>query len=99
MAFTDRGSGEPVILLHGIPTWSFLYAEVIGLLEPHCRVLAPDFLGHGWSDRRDRFDRSLVAQTAAILARPPSSRSSIPTAWLGSCSLMSSPTTPGLSRT
>jgi len=68
MAFTDRGSGEPVILLHGIPTWSFLYAEVIGLLEPHCRVLAPDFLGHGWSDRRDRFDRSLVAQTAAILA-------------------------------
>jgi pimeloyl-ACP methyl ester carboxylesterase len=68
MAFTDRGSGEPVVLLHGIPTWSFLYVDVIGLLEPHCRVLAPDFLGHGWSDRRDRFDRSLVAQTAAILA-------------------------------
>ena len=68
MAFTDRGSGEPVVLLHGIPTWSFLYADVIDLLEPHCRVLAPDFLGHGWSDRRDRFDRSLVAQTAAILA-------------------------------
>jgi haloalkane dehalogenase len=67
MAFTDMGSGEPVVLLHGIPTWSFLYADVIPLLEPHCRLLAPDFLGHGWSDRRDRFDRSLVAQTAAIL--------------------------------
>jgi haloalkane dehalogenase len=68
MAFTDRGAGEPVVLLHGIPTWSFLYADVVPLLEPHCRVVAPDFLGHGWSDRRDRFDRSLVAQTAAILA-------------------------------
>ena len=67
MAYTDRGSGEPVVLLHGIPTWSFLYADVIPLLESDCRVLAPDFLGHGWSDRRDRFDRSLTAQTAAIL--------------------------------
>ena len=68
MAYTDAGSGEPVVLLHGIPTWSFLYADVIPLLEPHCRVIAPDFLGHGWSDRRDRFDRSLTAQAAAILA-------------------------------
>jgi haloalkane dehalogenase len=68
MAYTAVGAGEPVLLLHGIPTWSFLYADVIPLLEPHCRVLAPDFLGHGWSDRRDRFDRSLRAQAAAILA-------------------------------
>ena len=68
MAYTDVGQGEPVVLLHGIPTWSFLYADVIGLLEPHCRVIAPDFLGHGWSDRRDRFDRSLLAQTDAVLA-------------------------------
>jgi haloalkane dehalogenase len=68
MAYTDVGSGEPVVLLHGIPTWSYLYADVISTLEPHCRALAPDFLGHGHSDRRDRFDRSLAAQTAAILA-------------------------------
>jgi pimeloyl-ACP methyl ester carboxylesterase len=68
VAYTDAGEGEPVVLLHGIPTWSYLYADVIPLLEPHCRVLAPDFLGHGYSDRRDRFDRSLAAQTAAILA-------------------------------
>lgn len=68
MAYTDVGSGEPVVLLHGIPTWSFLFSEVIPLLEPYCRVVAPDFLGHGWSDRRDRFDRSLTAQTDAVLA-------------------------------
>jgi haloalkane dehalogenase len=68
MAYTDTGAGEPVVLLHGIPTWSYLFHDVVPLLEPRCRVLAPDFLGHGYSDRRDRFDRSLVAQTAAVLA-------------------------------
>jgi pimeloyl-ACP methyl ester carboxylesterase len=68
LAFTDVGKGDPVVLLHGIPTWSYLYADVIPLLQSHYRVIAPDFLGHGWSDRRDRFDRSLPAQVSAVLA-------------------------------
>jgi pimeloyl-ACP methyl ester carboxylesterase len=67
VAWTDVGRGEPVILLHGIPTWSYLYNDVIPLLAPRLRVIAPDFLGHGYSDRRDFFDRSLLAQTAMIL--------------------------------
>lgn len=67
VSYTDVGEGEPVILLHGIPTWSFLYREVIPILAQEHRVLAPDFLGHGYSDRRDRFDRSLRAQSAMIL--------------------------------
>lgn len=68
VAYTDVGSGTPLLLLHGIPTWSFLYHDVIDRLAEHHRVIAPDFLGHGWSDRRDLFDRSLVAQRAMILA-------------------------------
>ena len=67
VSYTDVGEGEPVILLHGIPTWSFLYREVIPILAQEHRVLASDFLGHGYSDRRDRFDRSLRAQTTMIL--------------------------------
>jgi haloalkane dehalogenase len=67
IAYTDVGEGDPIILLHGIPTWSYLYHDVIPLLKPRCRVIAPDFLGHGYSDRRDRFDRSLVAQTRMVL--------------------------------
>ena len=67
VAWTDLGDGDPVILLHGIPTWSFLYNEVIPLLAQHCRVIAPDFLGHGYSDRRDFFDRSLLSQTDMII--------------------------------
>ena len=68
VAYVDAGAGDPVVLLHGIPTWSFLWREVIPLLAAGRRVIAPDFLGHGFSDRRDRFDRSLVAQTAMVLA-------------------------------
>ncbi|MEM7591984.1 MAG: alpha/beta hydrolase [Cyanobacteria bacterium P01_A01_bin.83] len=67
VAYTDIGEGEPLILLHGIPTWSYLYNEVIPRLAQHYRVIAPDFLGHGWSDRRDRFDRSLVTQAKMVL--------------------------------
>ena len=67
VTWTEAGEGEPVILLHGIPTWSYLYNDVIPALAPHFRVIAPDFLGHGYSDRRDFFDRSLVAQTAMVL--------------------------------
>lgn len=67
IAYTDLGRGPPLLLMHGIPTWSFLYHEVIDKLAETHRVIAPDFIGHGNSDRRDRFDRSLLAQRAMIL--------------------------------
>ncbi len=67
VAWTDIGQGEPIVLLHGIPTWSFLYNEAIPHLADTFRVIAPDFLGHGYSDKRDFFDRSLLAQTEMIL--------------------------------
>ncbi len=58
-----------VLLMHGIPTWGYLYHEVIPILvDAGYRVLAPDFLGHGWSDRRDRFDRSFQDQARMIRA-------------------------------
>ncbi len=71
VAYVDRGpadASETVVLLHGIPTWSFLYSAVIPLLEDQVRVIAPDFIGHGWSDRRDISDRSLEAQARMVVA-------------------------------
>ena len=64
--FTDVGTGPPLLLLHGIPTWSYLYQEMIVELQKEYRVIAPDMLGYGWSDRRDRFDRSLQVQAKVI---------------------------------
>ncbi len=56
-----------VLLMHGIPTWGYLYHAVIPrLMEAGYRVIAPDLLGHGWSDQRDRFDRSFQDQARMI---------------------------------
>ncbi|QDT03072.1 Haloalkane dehalogenase [Rubripirellula lacrimiformis] len=66
VAYTDVGEGEPLLLLHGIPTWSYLFHEIIGPLSEHYRVIAPDMIGYGYSDRRDRFDRSIEMQADVV---------------------------------
>ena len=69
--YIDVGEAErgTILLMHGIPTWGYLYHAVIPVfVESGYRVLAPDFLGHGWSDRRDCFDRSFQVQARMITA-------------------------------
>lgn len=50
MHYLDEGEGRPVLLLHGNPTWSFLYRRVIRELREECRCVAPDYPGFGFSD-------------------------------------------------
>lgn len=69
--YIDEGEDHrgTILLMHGIPTWGYLYHDIIPpLVEAGYRVLVPDFLGHGWSDRRDRFDRSFQDQARMIVA-------------------------------
>ncbi|TWT65228.1 alpha/beta fold hydrolase [Allorhodopirellula solitaria] len=66
LAYTDVGEGEPLLLLHGIPTWSYLFHEIIDPLAEHYRVIAIDMAGYGYSDRRDRFDRSIEFQADVV---------------------------------
>jgi pimeloyl-ACP methyl ester carboxylesterase len=68
ISYIDEGAGDPVVLLHGIPTWGYLYHQIIPVLARTHRVLVPDLLGFGSSDRRDVFDRSLRAQGEALIA-------------------------------
>jgi len=49
MAYIDVGSGRPIVLLHGNPTSSYLWRNVIPHLEPLGRCLAPDLIGMGES--------------------------------------------------
>ncbi|MFK7920340.1 MAG: alpha/beta fold hydrolase [Bacteroidia bacterium] len=49
--YIDEGKGDPVVLLHGNPSWSFYYRELIPKLSPHYRCLAPDHIGMGYSDK------------------------------------------------
>lgn len=48
--YVDEGTGVPVLMLHGNPTWSFLYRNVIQELGGSCRCIAPDYPGFGLSD-------------------------------------------------
>ena len=47
MAYHERGEGAPVLLLHGNPTSSYLWRDVIPELEGHGRLIAPDLIGMG----------------------------------------------------
>jgi len=49
--YVDEGAGEVVVAVHGNPTWSFYYRELIKDLSADHRVLAPDHMGCGLSDR------------------------------------------------
>src|SRR6185312_4923042 len=54
MAYVEDGpaDGEPVVLLHGEPTWSFLWRAVIPVLSgTGLRVIVPDLIGFGRSDK------------------------------------------------
>ena len=51
MNYVDEGEGHPVLMIHGNPTWSFLYRELIKALRPGFRCIAPDHIGCGLSDK------------------------------------------------
>lgn len=52
MAYVDEGQGAPVLLLHGEPSWSYLYRKMIPLLTgAGLRAIAPDLIGFGRSDK------------------------------------------------
>jgi len=53
MHYIDEGNPgqEPILLLHGEPDWSYLYRRMVPILARRFRVLAPDYLGFGRSDK------------------------------------------------
>lgn len=52
MHFVDEGSGDPVVMVHGNPTWSFYYRNLVRSLSGQgYRTIAPDHIGCGLSDK------------------------------------------------
>jgi haloalkane dehalogenase len=51
MAYVEAGQGDPIVFLHGNPTSSYLWRNVIPYLEPLGRCIAPDLIGMGDSDK------------------------------------------------
>ena len=67
IAYTDEGEGPAVLLLHGFPTSSHLWRDLVPILAPRFRAIAPDLLGYGESDRpADSEAVTIRAQAAAM---------------------------------
>ena len=53
MHYVDEGDGDPILFLHGNPTSSYLWRNIIPYATPHGRVIAVDLIGMGKSDKPD----------------------------------------------
>ena len=67
IAYLEAGEGPPLVLLHGIPTSSLLWRNVIPRLARSHRVIAPDMLNYGRSDEPERADVSIAAQARILV--------------------------------
>ena len=73
MHYLDVGTGTPVLMLHGNPSWSFYYRNLVQALSPTHRCIVPDHIGCGLSDKPgdDAYTYSLeqrVADVQSLLA-------------------------------
>lgn len=68
IAYRRMGSGQPVLLLHGVASHSFLWDEIIHGLADEYDVIAPDLLGCGASDKPEGVDYSITSQANIFMA-------------------------------
>ena len=57
--YIDEGSGQPILMLHGNPTWSFYYRNLIQTFKSKFRTIVPDHIGCGFSDKPQDYDYTL----------------------------------------
>jgi haloalkane dehalogenase len=70
MHYVDEGAGSPIVLLHGEPTWGYLYRNFIPPLSRSNRVIVPDHMGFGKSETpqdREYTLRTHVENLAALI--------------------------------
>ena len=66
--YLDEGRGEPIVMVHGNPTWSFYYRHLIMDLRKEYRVIAPDHIGCGLSDKPQQYEYTLERHIANLEA-------------------------------
>jgi cis-3-alkyl-4-acyloxetan-2-one decarboxylase len=69
MNYVDEGQGDrAVLMLHGNPTWSFYYRDLIKAISPHRRCIVPDHIGMGLSEKPENYPYTLASRIADIEA-------------------------------
>lgn len=66
MSYVDEGQGRVIVMLHGNPTWSFFYRNLIKLLSNRYRVIVPDHIGCGLSDKPQDYPYRLANHVSNI---------------------------------
>ncbi len=64
--YVDEGAGEPLVMVHGNPTWSFYFRRLILAFRDQRRVLAPDHIGCGLSDKPQEYAYCLQTHIANL---------------------------------
>ena len=72
--YLDEGRGAPLLMLHGNPTWSFYFRRLVSAFREHYRVIVPDHMGCGLSDKPDetQYDfrlKSRIKDLDALMTR------------------------------
>ena len=58
--YLDEGQGQPLLLVHGNPTWSFYWREIVTGLRGKYRLIVPDHVGCGLSDKPQQYEYRLA---------------------------------------
>lgn len=68
--YLDEGAGDPVVMAHGNPTWSYYYRNLVAALRDRFRCVVPDHMGCGLSDKPQppQYDYSLDSRVADLTA-------------------------------
>jgi pimeloyl-ACP methyl ester carboxylesterase len=68
--YLDEGEGEPVVMVHGNPSWSFYYRRLVEALSGSYRTIVPDHIGCGFSDKPgdEAYEYSLARRVADLEA-------------------------------
>ena len=74
MAYVEVGEGDPIVLLHGNPTSSYLWRNVLPHLQPRGRCIAPDLIGMGDSDKLPDSGPARIVSSSTAATSTPCSR-------------------------
>jgi cis-3-alkyl-4-acyloxetan-2-one decarboxylase len=68
--YLEEGRGDPVVMLHGNPTWSYYYRNLVAAIRDRFRCIVPDHIGCGFSDKPQppRYDYSLQSRIDDLTA-------------------------------
>lgn len=59
MHYLDEGSGQPLLMVHGNPTWSFYWRQLVVAMREQARAVVPDHVGCGLSDKPQQYQYDL----------------------------------------